>query len=345
MENKRSILFILTILFTLSYLHSQHVTYDSIFKPSGNIILRSFIDYSTDLSSADKESGFDITRAFLGYKYQVTPTLSGQLIIDGASGRNSSNNLEVYLRNAFLRWKDLNFDIHLGLTGLLQFSLQEEYWKHRYVLKSFQDLNKMAPSVDLGTTIEYNFSPFISVDFSLTNGEGYKNISKNNSTRYAGGVTIRPNKNFIFRAYTDIYNQSKDLREDLPEGIENSKYKNQYTLSLFSGYSNKFISGGLEFNKIFNNGFIEKKDYYGYSIYATGKIAPKWRVYGRYDIMDSNTPSNFEEAWNDLDGQLAIVGVEFQPIKQLKISPNIRNINPDRAKAEQYLFINIDFNW
>ena len=345
MINKFFVTVLVLFFLSVNFSFAQKNENDSTFKPSGSVILRSFMDYSTDFGSADKESGFDITRAFIGYKYQLTPTLSGQLIIDGASGRNASNNLEVYLRNAFLRWNDEGFDIHLGLIGLLQFSLQEKYWQHRYVLKSYQDLNKMAPSVDLGTTVKYDFNPFISADISLTNGEGYKDISKNNSTRYGAGVTVNPTKNIVFRVYADIYNESDDLRAKLPEGVENSKYKNQYILSLFSGYSNKYISGGVEFNKVFNKGFIEKKDYYGYSFYATGKVAPKWGVFGRYDITDSNTPDNFKKPWNDLDGQLAIVGVEFQPIKQLKISPNVRNINPKRDESEQYLFINIDFNW
>lgn len=343
MKNKYGFLFFLTLVFSFNICYSAQN--DSIFKPSGNIILRSFFDYSNNFGTADKESGFDITRAFLGYKYQLTPTLSGQVIIDGASGRTSSNKLEVYLRNAFINWKDKGFDINLGLIGLLQFNLQEEYWKHRYVLKSFQDLNKMGHSVDLGATIKYKFNPFISADVSLTNGEGYKNISKNNSTRYAAGLTLNPVKNTVFRIYTDLYNHSEALRDKLPEGIENSTYKDQYTLALFAGYQNKIISGGVEFNKIFNKGFIEKKDCYGYSVYASAKVAPKWRVFARYDLMDSSKPKNFKEDWNDLDGQLAIVGVEFQPIKQLKISPNFRNINPDRDKSEQYVFLNFDFSW
>ncbi|EGK01662.1 hypothetical protein [Dysgonomonas gadei] len=318
---------------------------DSIsFKPSGNVIARGFLDYSTGFGHVNKEKGFDITRAFLGYNYKFTRTIQAQVIIDGAAGKTSSDGLEVYLRNAFVNWNDKGFNVNLGQTNLMQFSIQEKYWMHRYVMKSFQDLNKMAPSVDLGVTAEYAFNDYISADLSLTNGEGYKKVKKDNSMRYAAGLSLHPIKNTILRVYADIYNDDETQRDALPTGITDAKYKDQYSLSLFAGYQDKKISGGVEYNRVYNKGFIDKKDYYGYSVYASAKVAPKWRTFARYDLMDSSNPDNFTSPWNSLDGQLMMIGAEFQPLKQLKIAPNFRNINADRGKAEQYFFINLEIN-
>lgn len=309
------------------------------FKPSGKIIVRSFFDYSTNF---DNESGFDITRALLGYNYQMSPTLSGQVVIDGAAG-NKDSRLEVYVRNAFINWKDYNFDVNVGLTGLLQFSIQEKYWMHRYVLKSYQDLNKMGHSVDLGFTAQYKFNDLLSADISITNGTGYKEVKKSGSQRNALGLSISPIKNTIFRVYADLFNDSKDLRDDVPSNITEINYRNQYTVSLFAGYQNKYISGGLEYNKVFNKGFVKEKDYYGYSAYASVRILPKWRVYGRYDQTESSSPKQFSEKWNSGDGLLIIGGIEFTPVKHIKISPNIRNMNYIEQKSEQQLFINVEF--
>lgn len=314
------------------------------FKPSGKIIARAFFDYSTGIDNEDNEQGFDITRAFLGYDYKITPSLSARVVLDGASGRSSSGKLEPYLRNAYLNWKDYGVNINIGLTGLLQFSTQENYWKHRYVLKSFQDLNKMAPSVDLGFTTKYTFNRYFSADFSLTNGEGYKNISQDNSMRYAVGLDFYPVKNILVRLYGDIYNESEDLRDSTPEDAANIGYKSQYSIAALLGYQNESISVGAEYNHLFNKGFIENKNYFGYSFYTSIKFHSKWRAFARYDLMDSKTPSGFTSPWNDLDGQLMIAGVEFAPLKQLKIAPNLRNINPDRDKSERYVFVNVEFN-
>lgn len=312
------------------------------FKPSGEIIARGFLDYSTGFGHVNKEKGFDIKRAFLGYSYKINPTLSAQVIIDAAAGKTPTNSLGVHVRNVALNWKDKGFNINAGLTNLMQFSIQEKYWMHRYLIESFQDLNKMASSVDLGVTVEYAFTPFLSADFSLTNGEGYKKVKKDNNMRYAGGISLYPIKNTIFRVYADIYNDDETLRDALPTGITDASYKDQYTLSLFAGYQDKNISMGAEYNRVYNKGFIENKDYFGYSFYTSAKLVNKWRAFARYDLMDSSTPSNFISPWNDLDGQLIIIGAEFQPIKQLKIAPNFRNINATRAKSEQYFFINVE---
>jgi len=314
------------------------------FRPSGRIIARSFIDFSQGFGTANKESGFDITRAFLGYNYKFTRTLQVQVVIDGASGKDANGNMQIYLRNAFLNWKDHGFNINIGEIGLMQFSIQESYWKHRYVLKSFQDLNSMAPSVDVGVTAQYKFNDYVLADVSLTNGEGYKKITKNNSTRYGVGVSLFPIKNTILRVYGDVYNDGGDMRDAVPEGVTQASFGSQKTLSLFAGYQDELISGGIEYNRIYNKGFIEGKDYFGYSAYSSLKIASQWRIYARYDLTDSKIPSFFSSPWNKSDGQLMITGVEYQPFKQLKISPNFRNINPDRSKSKQYFFVNLEFN-
>ncbi|NDV68843.1 hypothetical protein [Dysgonomonas sp. 25] len=343
MKNWRFIFFTL-LLVCASGVYAQKDTVA--FKPSGKIIARAFIDYSTGLSSnTNEDTGFDITRAFLGYNYKFTPTLEAQVIIDGASGKDEKGNYEVYLRNAYVRWRDYGFDVSVGEIGMLAFNVQEKYWYHRYVLKSFQDQNKMHHSVDVGVTAAYQFAPSLSADVTIANGEGYKKVKKNESTRYALGLTYKPVKNMVLRAYGDIYTKKDTLmRDDLPAGVLDATYKNQYSMALFAGYMDERVSGGVEYSRVFNKGFIDKKSYYGYSAYASVKIAPKWRVYARYDNMDSKSPSNFTDPWNSNDGQLMISGIEFQPVKQLKISPNIRNINPDRNKSEQYLFINLEFN-
>jgi len=338
MNSYRIVSFFIVIYFFFSL--NGYSQQDSIpFKPSGNVIARAFLDYSNNF---DDDSGFDMTRALLGYSYQITPALRGQVVIDGAAGVKDDR-FEPYIRNAFLNWADKGFDINFGLTGLMQFSVQEKYWKHRYVMKSFQDLNDMGESVDLGVTAEYRFNNYISADISILNGEGYKNISRNNSYKTALGLSLHPIQNTIIRIYGDIYNDTEKARGEIPEELNNFKFENQYTLSFFAGYQNDLLSAGGEFNKVFNKGFVNRFDYYGYSFYASVKVLPKWTAYARYDWMDSSSPSELTDPWNE-DNQLIMGGIEYQPLKQLKISPNFRNTNPAIGKSEQALYINVEFN-
>lgn len=318
------------------------------FKPSGAIIAKGFLSYGVGLGNSDHVRGFDIGRAFLGYNYKFTPTWQAQIVLDGASYQSpvagtDAHTVNMYLRNAFVNWKDNGFNISFGVLGLLEYNLQENYWGHRYVEKSYQDLNSMGPSVDLGATIEYAFNPMLSADVSFTNGQGIRKIQQSTSARYALGVTARPVKGLAIRAYADVFNESEDLRDALPAGVTGVDYKNKYITALFVGYKNKQVSVGAEYNHLYNLGFIEKKDYHGFSVYSSVKVAPKWGVFGRYDLTQSSQANNYPDNWNKLDGQLMILGVEYQIAKQLKISPNFRNSNSDRGKSQQYFYVNVDF--
>ncbi len=342
MEKRKRLIYLLSLLFFTS--HSAFSQSNTDFNPSGKIIARGFFDFSTGIGNETKESGYDITRALLGYNYKFTKNLQGQIVLDAASGKNDKGNLQPHLRNAFVTWKDEKLCVSAGLVGLLQFKIQEEYWAHRYVFKSLQDENKMGSSVDAGITAQYTFSPAIAADISIINGEGYKKIEKNNSTLYGLGVSASPTKGLLLRAYGDIYTESEECRDALPSEISDTKYKNQYILSLFAGYKNDKISAGIEYSHQMNKGFIEDKNSNGYSAYTTVNISDKWNVYGRYDLLDSSSPDTFISSWNKLDGQLMILGTEFTVSKQLKISPNLRNINPRIGKSEQYLFVNVELN-
>ena len=327
--NKLSCL-ICCFLFTLN-INLIYAQEEAEFKPSGKIIARAFFDYSNNFNN---ESGFDLTRAFLGYNYKFSPTLQARVIVDGASGKNESGKLEPYIRNAYLSWHDKGFTLNAGLTGLLQFNTQENYWTHRYVIKSFQDLNGMGSSVDLGFTAEYEINPVLSVDFSLTNGEGYKKIKSDNNAKYALGINFKPIKNTLIRVYADYYNKSKDSLST----------KDQTVLAFFAGYQVEKLSVGAEYNHQFNRNFENGKDFYGYSVYSSLQVAPKWRAFARYDWADSSTPQTYSNPWSKQDGQLLMMGIEFQPVKQLKIAPNFRNFNYDQRSSEQFLFINAEFN-
>jgi hypothetical protein len=313
------------------------------FKPSGKVILRTFIEAGQGFGTEKNQSGFDISRAFLGYGYNFTPQWSATVIIDGASG-NTDGKLEPCLRNAFVNYKNSGFELNVGMTKLYQFNIQENYWKHRYILKTIQDLNKMGNSADMGVTVAYKFNDYVSADVSLLNGEGYKKVIKNSATRFAGGVSVFPVKGFIVRGYADIYTESEDMRDKVPAGVTAVDFTNQKNLSLFAGYQDNTVSGGVEYAKMFDKGFIKGKNCDGISAFVSVKIAEKWRIFGRYDRMNSDKPANFIENWNSLDGDFAISGAEWQVIKQIKVAPNFRYAKNSAGKETFYLFVNFEFN-
>ncbi len=311
-----------------------------VFKPSGRVFGTSFLDYSSGLNSSNNTSGFDITRALLGYKYKFTQNLEATISIDGAAGKSTNDKLEVHVRNAFVSWSNQGFKLDVGLITLKQFSLQQKMWGHRYALQSQQDLAGMGHSVDLGAQASYTFSPLFSIDLGFTNGEGYKKIRKDKSMRYSLGATTKPLENFVFRVYGDIYSTDKDKYAEL--NID-KKMMNQFSYSAYIGYQNENIVAGLEYNKQLHNQYIRGNHIDGVSVFSTYFINSKWNVYARYDYYGSSSYGE-HSSWYD-DRHLIVAGVEFKPFNILRLTPNFRNINYTGRASEQFVFMNAEINF
>lgn len=337
MKIKHFSLLIIT-LFTLTNTLAQSDT--TTFKPSGKIFGLSFFDYSSGLNSSSNTSGFDITRALLGYKYQFHQNFMATIAIDGAAGRSTDDKVEVHVRNAFATWQDKGFRVDIGMMTLKQFSLQQSMWGHRYALQSQQDIADMGHAVDVGLQATYTFSPILSADISITNGEGYKTIRKDKSTKYSIGATVNPIDHFTFRLYGDIYTSDRDQFNKL--GVD-SRMKNQFTYSTFLAYENDFMVTGVEYNKQMNNKHIKGNSIEGFSTFSTIYFHPKWNAYARYDYYNSSNDGEYK-AWYD-DRQMIVAGIEFVPFSFLRFSPNFRNINYSKSSSEQYIFISGEFKF
>ena len=299
------------------------------FQIKGQPIVTVFANYHAGLGRANKESGFALDRAYLGYQFSLTEKLSGKVVFDMGSTKVSGSDLErvAYIKNAMLSWKTGNFTLDFGLIGLVQFSVQEKFWGYRYIMKPFQDEYKFGSSADMGILGKYKFTKWLSADITISNGEGYKKLNSDNKNRYAVGTTILPVKNLTLRAYYDLASKN----------IEGDATKDQQNLAFFAGYKHELFSIGAEYNKMYNTKFKEDHDQFGYSVYSTIKLEDQFNLFGRYDNLGS------KDDWSSADGQRILVGVQYAPIKQLKIAPNFSTWNPRDGKSSSFVYLNIEF--
>lgn len=131
------------------------------FQIKGQPIVTVFANYHAGIGNANKESGFALDRAYLGYQFSLTEKLSGKVVFDMGSTKVSGSDLErvAYIKNAMLSWKTGNFTLDFGLIGLEQFNVQEKFWGYRYIMKSFQDEYKFGSSADMGILGKYGSLP------------------------------------------------------------------------------------------------------------------------------------------------------------------------------------------
>lgn len=325
---KKIILTAIVITMFMSAINAQSKDASGEFKAFGKPFVKIFTNYHSSFYDGENANVFEITRAYFGYEYNFSKEFSGKLTLDVRNPGSGSLQQTAYLKTAYLQYKKDGLSIGLGLLGLVQFKEQEEVWGYRYIYKSFQDEHKYNSSADLGMIVAYDFSDQFSMDFSLTNGEGYKTVVVDSIFRTGFGATLKPVKDFVFRAYYDFI---KKL------GVS------QQSIALFAGYTGKDLSLGAEYNRFLNAKNATDKNLNGYSFYSTFTTKNKSKIFARFDLLNSNEISG--NNWNlNKDGSLIILGYEFSPVKGVKISPNYQGWNPkdDAKKMTSAFYLNLE---
>lgn len=309
----------------LNNLHGQEKKEE--FKPNGKPFIRVFTNYHSTFSDGESFNAFELQRAYLGYSYNFSEKFSGKVNIDIADPGVGKLQMTAYIKNAYIQYQDEKLTAKIGMIGLYQFELQEKQWGGRYLFKSFQDEYKFGSSADLGIALNYKINNILSVDASITNGEGYKSVETDSIFKYSAGLTLQPLKGLDLRAYLDYM------------GNENA----QQTMSLYAGYTEKNLKLGIEFNRQINNKMLANNDLDGFSLFGSYNLK-KSRLFTRYDKLTSNTIGTALNPWNySKDGTLFIAGLEFPIVKGLLITPNYQLWNPANGAASiNSIYLSLD---
>lgn len=287
--------------------------------PKGKAIVQVFGNFHTGFGAENDNRGFELERSYLGYEYNFGQGLSAKAVMDiGKSKQVDDYHRIAYVKNAMVSWKKGGLTLNGGLISTTQFNFQEKFWGYRYILKSFQDEYKFGSSADLGISVAYKFADWVSADAIIVNGEGYKKIQINDGLNYGLGVTLTPVKGFQVRLYGG-------LNESGEEGKANT-----INLAAFAGYKNKDFTIGAEYNHMWNAAYADNADQYGYSVFASVKVAKFAELYARFDDLYSNNGWNIAK-----EERAAILGAQFKIGKFVKIAPNFRMSMPKAIGAKE----------
>ena len=300
-------------------------------EPKGKAIVQVFGNFHSGFGETNNDRGFELERSYLGYEYKLVDGLSVKGVMDiGKSSDVSDYQRIAYIKNAMVSWKKGDFTLNGGLISTTQFNFQEKFWGYRYIMKSFQDEYKFGSSADLGLSTSYKFADWVSADAIIVNGEGYKKIQKKDGLNYGLGLTLTPVKGFQVRLYGGLNESGQDGKSDV------------VNMAAFAGYKCDRFTIGAEYNHMLNASNTKGNDQFGYSAFASVKVAKNADIYARFDDLYSKNDWNISK-----DEQAAIIGAQFKLGKYVKVAPNFRMSMPkaDGAKNEYSAYVNCYFGF
>lgn len=281
-------------------------------------------------------TAFEAKAVLLGYNYQVTDKIKAIIVTDISKAATvivtDSAGKPLYVKNyedtkylfclkeAEINWEITEFlEVNLGCLILDQFiTLQDGFWGHRYVDITFQEQNLYGIPSDLGAKVKFRFGKYVEYDFSVLNGEGVKRYQDiDGKFLYANNLLIFPVKNMILKAYFDYEAAAKPSETD------------RYTVSGFAGYKNNRVMIGAEYARIFNFGHYANNPFSGASFYGAFSFFRKFEVFARCDWM-----------MEPIEKFFIIGGMQYQPVKNLKLSVNYRHTTHDNY---QKIYLNAGF--
>lgn len=158
-----------------------------------------FAHYGYDLTDYGSEAangfgGFDLSRAYAGFKVDKGPHLAVRFLLDAGRGGTDMKQY-VFVKNAFLEWKDPapGLKIQAGMVPTPWTGFYDNFAGIRYISKSLGDSTKVLQTADFGVGAQGNHSKGL-LDWHavVVNGEGYGNLGWDQTLAAQARVTVDP---------------------------------------------------------------------------------------------------------------------------------------------------------
>lgn len=285
------------------------------FKPSGKFFGLLFANYHTTFANDINYSAFEVTRSYFGYDFSFSKEISSRIMYDGTTEViNGKTIYSGYLRNAYLQYDSKKVMIQGGLIGAEQISMMEKIWGFRFVTKPPIDYSGMIQAADLGIATKIYAADFLTLDLSVTNGRGFKDLASNGTYRLSTGFTLTPAENMLIRGFYDMMGPSGSM---------------QRTASIVAAWLGPKFNAGAEYFRQDNSLMTDGRNYSGISLFAKLPLAEKVSLFARFDNISSVIMDGDVDPWNlNRDGSYIFAGIDFSPVRNVRISPNLNLFLP-----------------
>jgi hypothetical protein len=277
-------------------------------KPIVHFFANAEYNPSADVS---KDYSLWIGRAMFGFQYQYDKHWSAKFLVDRTRLTGSMNTM--YLKVASLRWTPNDrFALEGGAVNQNNFLAFEAFYGYRFVAETFQDRYYLITSSDLGFAAYYKISDKLSLDASVTNGEGPR-IDQDDfgKVKLAGGINFYP----IRQIQTRVFYHLKSSGEP-------GYTAKEQLFNAFIGYRpDEKVRFGAEFIYIMGYQGIPGFVTYGGTVFGSVTLYKNLNFLIRYDRLIDKNHADIIIA--SLVSQNALItGFSLSPVKGITLCLN-----------------------
>ena len=271
---------------------------------------------------------FQIRRVYFAYDNDISEkfTTRFRLEMDPSASLLASNKIGVYVKDAYLAWKNIfsGSNLVFGIQPSPTFDASETYWGYRSLEKTIMDLRGIVPSRDYGVALKGALAGNGMIGYWVMFANGSGNSPETDKyKRYYGQVSIKPNDNLYAMVNFDFQDRAQIAN---PYSAGTKVDDGTTTASAFITYMQPgtFKIGLEAFTQSTSNGFnngtaLSSKSALGISVWASADLQSDLAVVARYDNFDPNTDSKSKGDMRNL----ILAGLDWKVDKNVHIEPNI----------------------
>ncbi len=281
---------------------------------------KAYFDYSYLLSSrgpmAESQGqgwdSFKFRRAYFTLEHKISDKFKFRFRTD--ADRKADDKLRVFLKHAYLEWKDLipESKLYIGMAATPTKELAEAVWGYRGVEKTLMDVYKDQTgesvdfsSADLGFALKGKIVKQLNYHVMVSNGAGYSHPEGDKYKKFAAQLQLLPIEGLTVAGLIDIERQDGD--------------STNYTYRGDLLYKKGNLALGSEMFQYKDNQNSLKRS--GYSLFGIYKIAKEIKIFARYDFYN---PFIDVTGIDDDEITYIIIGFDYSPDKLVHVMPNIR---------------------
>ena len=303
------------------------------------------------LNGPESNQGFVIRRVYFTYDYDLAEQFATRFRVEldetpnssGAYNILSTGNVGVFVKDAWLRWKNIfkGSDLYFGIQPTSAYEISEGIWAYRGLEKTIMDLRGIVSSRHLGVALRGKFDDDGMFGYWVTVANQNSGVQPKDLTTtvrngdkynlYSLSLAYRPTEEVTLTLYGD-YRPTYPVTDPASTAVPKATVSNNtLTGALFASYKdgNEFAIGAEAFTQQSSHTYadpvavnqLKTLAKVGISVFGWYNFSDEFGAIGRYDYYDPKSGSDNSEK-GDSRGYI-LAGLTYKPAKNVQVIPNL----------------------